>query len=397
MEEKNQISNSGLGLLWFGGAVSLAEILTGALIAPLGMGRGFAAIVFGHLIGCAILYLTGLIGSKSGLSAIESTKISFGRYGAYLFALLNITQLVGWTGVMIINGAKALDIITVSVFQYSNTVLWCILAALLICLWILIGFQNLSKINVVAIGSLFVFTLILGYVVFFSGNGASMAVEGTLSFGAALELSIIMPLSWLPLIADYTSHAKEKRKGVLFSAGGYFIGSTFMYTIGLGGALFAGTSDISAILLAAGLPAVALLTVLFSTVTTTFLDVYSAAVSFTVLKHANERVISLIVCGIGLLIAIFIPSSNYEWFLYLIGTAFAPLFAILIADYFILKKQKLYEGPLDLRNAGIWVAGVILYRIMMNVDTVLGSTIPTMLILVAVCFVSEKVFGKKEA
>ncbi len=397
MEEKNQISNSGLGLLWFGGAVSLAEILTGALIAPLGMGRGFAAIVFGHLIGCAILYLTGLIGSKSGLSAIESTKISFGRYGAYLFALLNITQLVGWTGVMIINGAKALDIITVSVFQYSNTVLWCILAALLICLWILIGFQNLSKINVVAIGSLFVFTLILGYVVFFSGNGASMAVEGTLSFGAALELSIIMPLSWLPLIADYTSHAKEKRKGVLFSAGGYFIGSTFMYTIGLGGALFAGTSDISAILLAAGLPAVALLTVLFSTVTTTFLDVYSAAVSFTVLKHANERVISLIVCGIGLLIAIFIPSSNYEWFLYLIGTAFAPLFAILIADYFILKKQKLYEGPLDLRNAGIWVAGVILYRIMMNVDTVLGSTIPTMLILVAVCFVSEKVFGKKAA
>lgn len=224
-----------------------------------------------------------------------------------------------------------------------------------------------------------------------------MAVEGTLSFGAALELSIIMPLSWLPLIADYTRHAKEKRKGVLFSTGGYFIGSTFMYTIGLGGALFAGTSDISAILLAAGLPAVALLTVLFSTVTTTFLDVYSAAVSFTVLKHANERVISLIVCGIGLLIAIFIPSSNYEWFLYLIGAAFAPLFAILIADYFILKKQKLYEGPLYLRNAGIWVAGVILYRIMMNVDTVLGSTIPTMLILVAVCFVSEKVFGKKEA
>ncbi len=361
------------------------------------MGRGFAAIVLGHLIGCAILYLTGLIGSKSGLSAIESTKISFGRYGAYLFALLNITQLVGWTGVMIINGAKALDIITISVFQYSNTVLWCILAALLICLWILIGFQNLSKINVVAIGSLFVFTLILGYVVFFSGNGAAMAVEGTLSFGAALELSIIMPLSWLPLIADYTRHAKEKRKGVLFSTGGYFIGSTFMYTIGLGGALFAGTSDISAILLAAGLPAVALLTVLFSTVTTTFLDVYSAAVSFTVLKHANERVISLIVCGIGLLIAIFIPSSNYEWFLYLIGAAFAPLFAILIADYFILKKQKLYEGPLYLRNAGIWVAGVILYRIMMNVDTVLGSTIPTMLILVAVCFVSEKVFGKKEA
>ncbi len=398
MEERVQMSNFGLGLLWFGAAVSLAEILTGALIAPLGFGKGFSAILFGHIIGCVILYLTGFIGAKSDLPAIESTKISFGRYGAYLFALLNITQLVGWTAVMIINGSVALDIVTQEVLQYSNVPLWCVLTALLICLWILVGFKNLSRINVVAIGSLFIFTLILGYIVFFTGDAATAStMEGTISYGVALELSIIMPLSWLPLIADYTRQARAKRTGTILSAGGYFIGSTFMYTIGLGGALFAGTSDISAILMAAGLPAIALLMVLFSTVTTTFLDVYSAAVSFTVLKKANEKVISIIVCGIGLLIAVFVPASNYEWFLYLIGTAFAPLFAILIADYFILKKRAIYSKPLNLTNALIWVGGVVLYRIMMNVDTVLGSTIPTMLIIVAASFIIEKVTHGKGA
>lgn len=396
MKESNQMSNTGLGILWFGAAISLAEILTGALLAPIGFAKGFAAIVLGHLIGCFILYLTGVIGSSSGLPAIESTKISFGRYGAYLFAILNLMQLLGWTGVMIINGAQAFDIITVSAFDYSNITLWCVLTAVLICLWILVGFKNLTKINGIAVGALLVFTLILGYMIFFTGSGTAVPIEGAMSFGAALELSIIMPLSWLPLIADYTRFGNGKNTGAAFSAAGYFIGSVFMYTIGLGGALFAGTSDISAILLAAGLPAIALLMVLFSTVTTTFLDAYSAAVSFTVLKKANEKAVSVAICFIGMLLAIFVPASYYEWFLYLIGTAFAPLFAILLTDYFILKKRTIYEGNLRYRNAVIWLIGVILYRFMMNVDTFLGSSIPTMLILIVLCLLTNQISEKKK-
>ena len=42
------------GLIWFGAGVSLAEILTGTSFAPLGFARGFAAIVTGHAIGCAL-------------------------------------------------------------------------------------------------------------------------------------------------------------------------------------------------------------------------------------------------------------------------------------------------------------------------------------------------------
>ena len=61
------------GLIWFGAGVSIAEILTGTYLAPLGFGRGLAAILLGHVIGCALLFLAGLIGGYTGKSALEYT------------------------------------------------------------------------------------------------------------------------------------------------------------------------------------------------------------------------------------------------------------------------------------------------------------------------------------
>jgi purine-cytosine permease-like protein len=117
------------------------------------------------------------------------------------------------------------------------------------------------------------------------------------------------------------------------------------------------------------------------------LDVYSAAVSFTnISKKFSEKLVSIIVCIIGLIIAILVDSSQYESFLYLIGTAFAPLFAILITDYFMLKKNKLIEdNSFNVLNSIIWVIGVIIYRKLMSVDTPIGSSLPTMIIISLLC------------
>ena len=387
MEQTSKVTSFSQALLWFGAAVSIAEILTGALIAPLGLEKGLIAIVVGHIIGCTILYFSGLIGAQSKLSAIESTRISFGKYGSFVFSILNIVQLVGWTAVMIMSGAKAFDVVTKSTFGFENEALWSILIAVLITIWLIVGIKNLNKINIVTVGGLFILTIILGYIVFFTKSLNTVQAVETISFGAAVELNVIMPLSWLPLISDYTKNVRNEKMGTLFSAGGYFLGSILMYVIGLGAALFAGTADISTILITAGLSIVALVIIVFSTVTTTFLDVYSAAVSFTnISKKYSEKLISIIVCMIGLILAIFVDSSQYESFLYLIGSAFAPLFAIVITDYFILKKNKINEDNMfNIKNSAIWVAGVIIYRVLMNVDTPIGSTLPTMIIVSLIC------------
>ena len=88
MEEK-RTSVFENGLIWFGAAVSIAEILTGTYFAPLGFTKGLFAILIGHIIGCAMLFLAGLIGGKVRKSAMETAKMSFGSKGALLFSVLN--------------------------------------------------------------------------------------------------------------------------------------------------------------------------------------------------------------------------------------------------------------------------------------------------------------------
>lgn len=395
MQQRESLSNFNLSILWFGAAVSLAEILTGALLAPLGLIKGLIAILLGHLIGGVLFYGAGKIGAVTKRTAIESTSLSFGKWGAPFFALLNVIQLIGWTGVMIATGASALNAVSMTWFNPASPVVFSVLIALLICTWILIGFKRLSKVNLIAVCGLFIVSIILGIVAFTSNHPVDIQ-HLPLSFGIALELSVVMPLSWLPLISDYTRLAQKPEKAALFSAVGYFIGSVFMYTIGLGAALFAGTSDISAILVTAGLPIAALVIVLFSTVTTTFLDVYSAAISFKLLKNIDEKIISILICIIGMLLAIFIPTSGYESFLYLIGSAFSPLFAILLTDYYLLKKNHA-KKQLDISNAVIWCLGVIIYRFMTYLNTNLGSTLPTLISVMCIAWLVDQLKNRKGA
>ena len=375
-------------LIWFGAAVSIAEILTGTLIAPLGFAKGMLAIIIGHIIGCALLFLAGLIGARTEKSAMETVKISFGQKGSILFSSLNILQLIGWTAVMIVSGAAAAN----SILQIGNGWAWSLIIAALIAVWILVGIKNLPKINVVAMSALFVLTVILSTVIF-RGGSAAVPADGSISFGAAVELSVAMPLSWLPLISDYTRNAKKPFAACSASVLVYFLVSCWMYAIGMGAAIFTGESDIAAIMVGAGLGTAALIIVIFSTVTTTFLDVYSAGVSSeSISSKFKSRPVALVVCAVGAILAIFTPITQFENFLYFIGSVFAPMVAILISDYFILKKD-CSDTSWNSLNLVIWAGGFILYRVFMQIDTPVGNTLPVMLITGLVCVMIHKIFG----
>lgn len=375
-------------LIWFGAAVSIAEILTGTYFAPLGFGKGLLAIIAGHIIGCAMLFFAGLIGGTTRKSAMETAKMSFGSRGALLFSVLNVLQLVGWTAIMIYDGAIAVN----SIFAVGSWV-WCLVIGALIVVWILIGVQNLGKVNTAAMTALFVLTVVLSVLIFRDGN-VSYAGGEWLSFGAAVELSVAMPLSWLPLISDYTREAEKPVKATVASVVTYGIMSCWMYVIGMGAALFTGGSDIAQIMVKAGLGVAGLLIIVFSTVTTTFLDAYSAGVSSESLSNTiNGTWAAVLVTVIGTLGAIFLPLTDITDFLYLIGSVFAPMIAIQIADFFLLKQNR--EGhAFSARNLLIWLVGFALYRLLMRVDTPVGSTLPDMLITISICFAIGKITGK---
>ena len=369
-------------LIWFGAGVSIAEIITGTYFAPLGYEKGFAAILIGHAIGCALLFLTGVIGAKTKKAAMQTTALSFGKFGAKFFGLLNAAQLLGWTGIMIYDGSLCANTIIDGAKNYSKFAALAI--GVLIVIWILAGVRNLDKLNFAAAVALFGLTIFMCVKIF--GNvvgGAAAGAEGgaadeALSFGAAIELSVAMPLSWLPVIIDYTKDAEKPVAASLCASLVYFAVSVWMYAIGMAAAIVANESAIDLVMLKAGLGAAGLVIVVLSTVTTTYLDAYSAGVSGqSVWAKLNPKAAAIFAAVLGTVGALLFNMDNITDFLYLIGSVFAPMTAILLADFFVCKNDSSGK-KIDAARFVVWILGFALYRLFMRFDFAVGCSLPAM-------------------
>lgn len=382
MKQTSVLENS---LIWFGAAVSIAEIMTGTYFAPLGFGKGILAIILGHIIGGLLMFFVGLISAKTKKGAMNAAKMSFGQKGAKFFALLNVIQLTGWTGIMIFDGGITAN----NIFGLGNAV-WCTIIGVLIVLWIAIGISGLKKINIAATLTLSVLTIILCAKII-AAKSISVPSLGLISFGAALELSISMPLSWLPVIGDYTKNAKSPIKSTVFSTITYNIISCYMYTIGLGSAIITGENNIASVIMKSGLGILGLFIIILSTVTTTFLDSYSGGESLKSLQpKINSKYASIAITVLGTICAILLPLDNFSEFLYFIGSVFAPMAAIEITDFFILRNNS-EKSNYNITNLIIWAIGFVLYRLLMHTEPVIGYTLVDMLATAAICVLLKKI------
>ena len=379
-------------LIWFGAGVSLAEILTGTFFAPLGFRDGGIAIVVGHIIGCFLLFLAGLIGARTRRSAMETVKMAFGARGGLLFAALNVFQLVGWTSIMIYDGALAANTV-----MDAGHWLWCLVIGILIIVWIRIGILRIERVNAVAMTGLFLITVLLCSVIWGSAEATGSPAGETMSFAMALELSIAMPLSWLPLISDYTREAERPAAAAAVSALVYGLVSCWMYFIGMGAAILTGESDIAQIMLHAGLGVAGLGVVILSTVTTTYLDAYSAGVSSeSIVRSVSGRTVGIGVTILGAVAASLYPMDDITGFLYIIGSVFAPMIAVQIASYFLLREDAVGRSVHTV-NLAVWFIGFLCYRYLMTLDTPVGSTLPTMAITLLLALAANRIFGKRVA
>ena len=385
MEKKTSIYEN--SLIWFGAGVSIAEILTGTYYASMDFKSAILAIVIGHIAGFILMSLAGLIGARTGLSAMEATKLSFGKLGGIFFAILNFLQLVGWTAIMIYDGA----ISSGDLFGRGNKI-WALLIGILIIIWIAVGITNLGKINTVSMIALFILTILMSRKSFTS-NLISDASADALSFGGAVELAIAMPMSWLPLISDYTSKAEKAEKATWISVGIYSLASLWMYIIGLTGAMATGKSTLSAIFSYSGIGVLAIIIIILSTVTTTFLDAYSAGISFEAIKQNSDgKKVSIIVSVVGIILAMLYPMDDITNFLYLIGSVFAPMIAVQIADFFIKNEKSKVDEKVNIIS---WVLGFVIYRILLKVDVAIGASILSVILTIIVTLILRKLLSRK--
>lgn len=345
------------GLIWFGAAVSVAEIEAG-----IQSGNNWAALIAGHLLGGLILFAVGLIGARLRLNAMETAATAFGNLGSKFFALLNLLQLVGWTAVMIAQGTTALGGLQESLKSPMTSAG----LALVIAIWLFVGIKRAATIATVGMSLLVVLFALLTFKIFGGSLDAdAVAAAGAvtpaaayqLSFWSAFEISVAMPLSWLPLISDYTKNAERPFAGTLVSAAVYTLVSMWMYAIGI----VIGTSgicDIPSAILAVGFGAAGVAIVAFSTITTTFLDAYSSGESAsTICSKLNPKVVGCITCAVGAALAISGIINRYTDFLYLIASVFAPMAAVLLVSHYLVRKSFVRW------NLFSWLVGFIAYHV----------------------------------
>ena len=369
----SKLSSSRLSLIWFGAALSIAEIMTGTYFAPLGFSDGLLAIIIGHIIGCLLLFGAGLIGAREHMSSMQTVSTVFGNGGMKLFSILNVLQLIGWTGIMIYDGALG----AVELWNLPFTA-WTFIIGALIIVWLFIGIRNMGYINSImgyGLGILCIYLLIS--LLQESSIHSQGIITDEMTFTAALELSIAMPLSWLPLISDYTRLSKNPVAGTAASAIVYGITSSIMYVLGLAAALYTNESNIAKVLLQAGLGFGGLIIIVFSTVTTTFMDALSAGISSESLQTKySGRTIGIIVTIIGTIGASIYPMDNIIPFLYMIGSVFAPMIAILLTHYFLLRKcPRLDHGPT--LYIICWASGTYMYHQFLDSNPFLGASLST--------------------
>ena len=387
-------------ILWAGAGISLAEIWAGGMLRPMGLVIGFIAILVGHLIGNTALSLGGIIGSKHGIPTMVALRPSFGIRGSYLASILNIIQLIGWTAVMVWIGGNAADALLKPSLG-SHPKVWMVGIGLVTLLWSFVGKTFWKWLQRISITGLLILSIAMTVVVFHSyGWHNLLSPHATLGMPIPLgiDLVIAMPISWLPLVADYSRFSRSNSSAFWGTWWGYFIISSWMFLVGLAAAIAtkSDTPDAMVIQLMAssGWVLPALLIVLFSTFTTTFLDIYSTAVSaqnlFPYLGESRGVAIGGV---IGILIALIFNATQYENFLLLIGSFFCPMFGVVLVDFFYHRKRRIfvhelddkqgrywYKGGIHLTAITAWCVGVALYQVSFRLGWSIGATLPSMIV-----------------
>jgi NCS1 family nucleobase:cation symporter-1 len=392
--------------LWFSLGIGLLVAQAGALLVPgLALPHALAAIAIGSVIGVVLLALAGVIGTDTGLASMSSLRPTLGVRGASVPAVINAVQLVGWGAFEIIVMRDSADALAKQAFGLSMPLVWTLVFGLFATLLAISGplsfvrrFLRTWGIWILLAGAGWLTWSVLAR----QDIGALMHRAGTgeMPFGSAIDLVVAMPLSWLPLIGDYTRfgrRAGETFRGTLF---GYGIANLWFYALGAVYGLAAGGGDalLTTALAKAG-GGLALLLVLIDEIDNAFADIHSAAVSTgTFWTRGSVPWLSAAFGALCTLIAIVVPMARYENFLLLIGSVFAPLFGVVLADHFIVRRRRIdalaladlrgpygFSGGWQLGAFIAWALGIAAYHALNQWLPNVGATLPA-LVVGGVCY-----------
>ncbi len=398
-------------VLWGDLGVGLLVLLAGSLLVPgLGLPQALAAIVLGSAAGVVLLALAGVPSSVSGVPTMVVLRGPLGVRGSWVPTALNVVQLLGWTIFELVIMGHAANAVSRRLLGWDAYGVW---LAGFTALVVLLGVWGPAAVVRRFLGRFAVWVMLAtsAYLTWrlLSRHdlGALWARPGTggfPSFWLAVDIVIAMPVSWLPLVGDYSRLARRPAPAAWGTVLGYFVANVWFYALGALVLLAAGVTQepkgfVEAVMLLAG-PA-ALLVLLVDETDEAWADLYSCAVSVqNVAPRASQPAL---IAGLGALafaVALVLDVTRYEAFLLLIGSVFVPLFGVLAADFYVLGRRHTPEALL--RPAGgegvrwpamaAWALGALAYHWLAgNLAAVglagapaLGASVPSFLVALAV-------------
>jgi NCS1 family nucleobase:cation symporter-1 len=386
-------------VLWADLGVGLLVLLAGSALVPgLGLWQALLAIVVGTLLGNLMLGLAGIVGSDNAVPSMVSLRPSFGLRGSYLPSLVNVVQLVGWGAFELVIMAQASARLTGSLLGVDSYPFWAVAWGLVVIAFALGGplvvvRQWLEKAGIWIV--LVTATWMAVYVLMHANLPDLLAQpgDGSLGFAQAIDLVVAMPISWLPLVADFNRFARSSRSAFWGTFSGYLVSNVLFYGLGVLLILVLPGDDLIGSIMSIAFGAAGLALLLGDETDNAFADVYSSAISIrNVLPGLPTRALVAAIGGLCLGIALVVDLDAYTDFLLLVGSLFTPLFGVLLADYFVLRRRRYAEVelyPPDRRGpfpAGVnpvalaaWACGIAVYLAETAYVGWLGGTLPALL------------------
>jgi putative hydroxymethylpyrimidine transporter CytX len=362
-----------LGILWGDLAVGLLVLVAGGLLVPaLGLRDALIAALVGSILGSALLAVAGRIGTDVGVPTMVLLRPALGIRGSYVATALNIIQLIGWAGLEIIVMARAARTISDEFFGFEGYYLWLAVFAVLATAFAVGGpivvvrdfLQRFGLWIVLAASVWLTVRLFVTYDIhqLFDDEGSG----GFPTFWQGVDLAVALPVSWLPLVADYSRYARRATAGAWATFASYAAANFWFFALGASYALVltydaADPNNLVGAVVDMMIPLtlgwVFLVVILADETDNAFADVYSAAVSAQNVAPVGYRALAVLAGAVSFGLAVALDLLGYETFLLLIGGVFVSLFGVLVADYFVVNRGRYHADALFEREGRYWFAG----------------------------------------
>ncbi|MEX2275857.1 MAG: cytosine permease [Actinomycetota bacterium] len=373
-----RLSGIDMAVLWGDLSIGILVLYTGALLVPaLSLQDALGAIVIGSLLGCIPLAVVAAAGARSGTATMALFRPVLGVRGSYLPSVINAVQLVGWAAFEFWAMAGVANAVTREATGRDLYPVWLVGIALGCTALALVGpvrfvrrwLERFGIYVLLAAGAWLTFRVLT-----VGDLSAVWGAPGTggLGFWLGVDLVIAMPVSWLPLVADYTRFSTSSRGAFAGVFGGYLVGNVWFYSLGALLVLLAGSQvgvlGIGDALIALAGGAVVLASLVVGETDAAFANLYSAAVSVgNIAPRLSRRRLIVAIATIAFAIALFLGESaeTFELFLLTIGSVFVPLFGVFLAHEtmrtFGWQRSESSSG-VDAAAVVAWLAGVIAYH-----------------------------------